>query len=409
MLINEFNTKQLKEAFEVCVTPQRSTGKHGYLGYRVIHDNTPRRKVFAQTFESKKAMEDAGYRKMSIPFIQEFCHLALCNKEGLVPKEVLQSLHKISENRNSKLNTLAKRVARFFLSVLKYVLCLTLIGIPFALMIQRKQYEWKQLQLQTYKFLKLTVAGETVIDSSIKKWNSKPTQVQLHNITSEGIKDDLKLHLVSGDCLENCRLPVVLESLWRDHTRGSIANYSLEDEETGYRQRINPLSSRGSRSGKEHFSRVLNKIEEFSDQGNLEKYCPYIQALMCQNILQAFLFLQKSELNAGSWRLEDSSTEVKPDHSRLHPCEIEPVEIKITLKKQKGSNNRMIHVEGTTRLRGHLISSRKFDSEDEKSIDFQESSIFLRDKISFDLEPKDLELASFSLKKFFVQTEKILD
>ncbi len=407
MLINSTTAQGLQDMLDVCIQNQPGSGKHGYLGFRKVKD-----KVYLDTFLSKERLENLGYEKASLHDIQNISQYILFREKNTpVPNKILQSLHTLAENKNKKLNSLTKKVGRFFLSILKYVLYATGIGIPFGIMIRKKQGHWNSMQMQINAHLHVTSPVDREIASTVKNCNSKTAQKKLKLVVSLGIEDDLKVRLAEEqikkfvDFDNEDNYPVILESLRRDHTRGCVAQYILEDEETGFTQPIVPFSKKDV-SVNEYFGQVIRKIDGFNKQGNLQNYSSYVQALMCQNILQGLIYKQKSELQAGAWQTDkvDPRRVVKPDYSHSKPCEVGLADIKVAIKKGKGSKPRTIHVEGTVELKSNLMSSRTIDPEGKNPIDFEEPSRNFTARISFDLHPKSFEGNTFTLSKFSVHT-----
>lgn len=411
MNIDRLNSQQLQAMLAPCTSKQPLSGQHRTLCFKKESG-----KVYIHCFASVENQKKSGYQKASLEEIRSICHYVLSKDQNSeASSKVLQSLHKIAENKHKKLNTLAKRVGRVFLSVLKYVFYSTVIGIPFGLMIRKKQEYWNREQAQINELLFVTSSADREMQALIKNWNSKGIRKKLQPIISKGIVDDLKEKLSDKqvksfvDISDEVTCPVILDSLRRDHTRGCIAKYTLEDEETGVKQPIDPLSDEKNISGDQHFGKIILKIQEFNDQGSLHQYSSYIQALMCQNILQGLIYQQKSELQAGAWQSAgvDPRRVVSPDYSGSKPCEVGLADVTLTVKKGKGKKPRIIHVEGAVELKSNLVSTRAIDARCKKPLEFKEPSRQFRATISFDLQPKSFDDQTFSLRNFSVHTTMI--
>jgi hypothetical protein len=406
MLVSDITRKDLQEMLNTCVNGQIGSSQHGYLGMKKVDEKT----TYVHAFASQEKLDKTDYQKMSISNIQNLaCIVIGKDQETPASNTLLQSIHQIAKNRDCKMNTVAKKIGRFVLSVLKYVLFASFIGIPIGLMIQKQQAKWDRIETQTNNLLYATSSADREIEKVVKDCSSKQTQAKALKAVSGDLREDLVGRLSAEkikefvDLNDKEKTPVVLDSLRRDHTRDCIAYYYLEDEETGCIQTISPFSEdKETDNGIAHFGNIIQKIEGFNEQGDLEEYSPYIQALMCQNILQGFMYKAKAELLGGGWQepLKDLRKNVSPDFRDQQPCEEGMGHVKLSVKKAKGDKLRTIHVEGTIKLQSNLVSSRAPDINSKYPLDFEEPSRFLTARISFDLHPENTETGEFKVSGF---------
>lgn len=111
---------------------READGSHRYIG---IKGNLPDGEI--SLFKNVKEMQAAHFRKM--PLTEMVALSSNLLTQAADKASGAQTIKKIADAKSAKLNTLVKKVGRFFLSCFKFICYASLLGIPLGLTIRRFQ------------------------------------------------------------------------------------------------------------------------------------------------------------------------------------------------------------------------------------------------------------------------------
>jgi hypothetical protein len=116
--------------FEALLSRSSAKENHEYLGWKKIEGKT-----YIHNFKDLKSLKKSGYKKMSLASIENVAKYVLREKAtDEVKKNITSAIWQMKQIRDVKIQKANSR-----LNKLKYVLFLTVLGIPLAFMISKKQ------------------------------------------------------------------------------------------------------------------------------------------------------------------------------------------------------------------------------------------------------------------------------
>jgi len=308
MQINDVNSGDLNKMLSTCGVG----AKHGYLGQKIDGKNH-----YIHAFSSKEKLEKAKYKHLKCTEIRDIANTVLTNEKDLtIPenvaniKNVVSNINKLGADRNSKMNTSTRKVARFFLFVLTVCSFISIVGIPLGIFLSSKLSSLNKLQkenltLKSFSNPLRPPLVENQLNELIKNVQGKDETVQIKEL-SDSFNDYLSDKLddneytqykkmvsrdsdvVPGKLFENG----ILTQFKKDHTR-ITCDFKIIDKSKPKATELQIDSMVGDVDPNDHFVKVLKNYSEFIIDNELHEFDTLIQSIVSQGSMQTLYAFPK--------------------------------------------------------------------------------------------------------------------
>lgn len=246
-------------------------------------------------FNNVKEAESNAYRKLSLTEIVDVSKKIIGN--GTTPKDssaITKQVKKLTDVKDSKLNSVVKRIGRFALKCLKIISYVSLIGIPLGQKIGAWEGNIKSHQEEIIKARQFAQLSS----------NPSRTTAYLENISNilqaESNKTSLITNVLEGTLDDSMKATLAdsntLVQFQKDHTRPGTA-LILNDGENHYRGK----TLKSGENAEQHYLNELKQVNKLVDKLDSDKkWSKLIQAVCTQTTGNSALYgLKVNALDLG--------------------------------------------------------------------------------------------------------------